>query len=593
MSIRTKILMPLLAVVAVAALISGFICFRGHTDHEEMAALAGKAIEAGDMSRKAHDDFDRVGDLVAEVSTMTHFIAADAIEQKFHASAAATEADLVNLKSAALSPEMTDLVQKAIDSFSKWRNQAEVLVGLRQAKEIVALEVLKRDADKIKVLLNGALALAGQDAHKRIVEAGEAAKIQTAIILGLAAALAGVGIVSAFRLARNLAQPLKQLVASAEKLAGGDVSITFAASSRSDEIGEISRAVARFRDNVLAAQTAEAAAATQAQLADERAQSAHEDAIGRARAVTNCVGTGLAKLAAKDLTYRLVEDLPEAYRKLQIDFNAALEQIEQAVQQVYSTTQMIHAGTRDISEAADDLSHRTDQQAASLEETAASLDKITDTVKKTTQGVARARDAVMTAKTDAEKSADVVRHSNEAMSKIEASSRQIGQIIGVMDEIAFQTNLLALNAGVEAARAGEAGRGFAVVASEVRALATRSTDSAKEIKDLISISTKQVEEGARLVSETGKALQRIVAQIVDINEVMVEISEGAKEQVIELDRVNSAIDRMDQVTQQNAVMVKKSTVASHDLGEKTNELYELIGQFKVAEEVPARRRFAA
>jgi methyl-accepting chemotaxis protein len=593
MSIRTKILIPLLAVVVVAALISGFIGFRGQADHEEMAALAGKAIEAGDMSRKAHDDFDRVGNLVAEVSTMTHFIAVDAIEQKFRAGAAATETDLINLKAAALSPEMTDLAQKTIESFSKWRGHAEVLVGLKQAKEIVALEVLKRDADKINGLLNAALALAGRDARNRIQEAGDAAKIQTAIILMLAAALAGVGIVCAFRLARNLAQPLKQLVASAEKLAGGDVSVTFAASSRSDEIGEISRAVARFRDNVLAAQTAEAAAATQAQLADERAQSAHEDAIGRARAVTNCVGTGLAKLAAKDLTYRLVEDLPGAYRKLQIDFNAALEQIEQAVQQVYSTTQTIHSGTRDISDAADDLSHRTDQQAASLEETAASLDKITDTVKKTTQGVARARDAVMTAKTDAEKSADVVRHSNEAMSKIEASSRQIGQIIGVMDEIAFQTNLLALNAGVEAARAGDAGRGFAVVASEVRALATRSTDSAKEIKGLISISTKQVEEGARLVSETGKALQRIVTQIVDINEVMVEISEGAKEQVIELDRVNSAIGRMDQVTQQNAVMVKKSTVASHDLGEKTNELSELIGQFKVTEEVAARRRFAA
>ena len=163
------------------------------------------------------------------------------------------------------------------------------------------------------------------------------------------------------------------------------------------------------------------------------------------------------------------------------------------------------------------LSQRTEHQASSLEETSASLEEVTTTVKKTAEGANHAREVVGAAKLDAEKSGAVVREATAAMAAIDKSSKQIGQIIGVIDEIAFQTNLLALNAGVEAARAGDAGRGFAVVASEVRALAQRSAEAAKEIKGLISASTAQVDQGVALVAQTGEALQRIVAQVVEIN----------------------------------------------------------------------------
>ena len=167
---------------------------------------------------------------------------------------------------------------------------------------------------------------------------------------------------------------------------------------------------------------------------------------------------------------------------------------------VSGNTQAIRAGAGEISTAADDLSRRTEQQASSLEETAAALEEITVTVKKTAEGAKHARDVVSTAKVDAEKSGEVVREAMAAMTGIDKSSKQISEIIGVIDEIAFQTNLLALNAGVEAARAGDAGRGFAVVASEVRALAQRSAQAAKEIKGLISASTAQVDQGVRLVA---------------------------------------------------------------------------------------------
>jgi methyl-accepting chemotaxis protein len=204
-------------------------------------------------------------------------------------------------------------------------------------------------------------------------------------------------------------------------------------------------------------------------------------------------------------------------------------------------------------------------------------------VQKATEGAHEARDIVAHAKNDAEKSGEVVRKAVDAMGGIEKSSRQIGQIIGVIDEIAFQTNLLALNAGVEAARAGEAGRGFAVVAAEVRALAQRSADAAKEIKGLISASTAQVGEGVRLVAETGKSLERIITQVAEINGMVSDIAAGAHEQSTGLSEVNTAINQMDQMTQQNAAMAEQSTAASRSLSLEAQRLSGLIGQFQVGQ----------
>jgi methyl-accepting chemotaxis protein len=313
-----------------------------------------------------------------------------------------------------------------------------------------------------------------------------------------------------------------------------------------------------------------------------QAEEAGQEAIRQERAlVANSIGVGLSKLAAKDLTYRMEGEIPDAYRKLQTDFNAAIEQLEGAMKNVTEGVSAIHSGTQEISSASDDLSRRTEQQAASLEETAAALDQITVTVKKSAEGASHAREVVAAADEDAKKSAVVVREAVEAMDAIAKSAQQISQIIGVIDEIAFQTNLLALNAGVEAARAGDAGRGFAVVASEVRALAQRSAEAAKEIKGLISASTTQVDHGVKLVAETGKSLERIMKQVAEINDVISGIAAGAKEQATGLDEVNTAINQMDQVTQQNAAMVEESTAASHSLSQETDQLSGLVGQFQL------------
>ena len=388
-------------------------------------------------------------------------------------------------------------------------------------------------------------------------------------------------------LGRVVTRPLTGMTQAMRRLAEGDATIEVPAQDRTDEIGQMAGAVLVFRDAAVENARLEREAGehrSRAERERDAADRAQQEAIRQERSiVANSIGVGLANLAAKDLTYRMSADIPEAYRELQADFNEAMGQLEEAMRSVAGSTGAIQAGTREISTAADDLSQRTEQQASSLEETAAALEEITTTVRKSAEGAAHAREVVAAADTDAKKSSTVVREAVGAMDAIAKSAGQISQIIGVIDEIAFQTNLLALNAGVEAARAGDAGRGFSVVASEVRALAQRSAGAAKEIKALISASTTQVEHGVKLVGETGKSLERMMAQVVEINAVVGEIAAGAKEQAIGLAEVNTAINQMDQMTQRNAAMVEESTAATHTLSQETAQLSDLIGQFRLGE----------
>jgi len=405
-------------------------------------------------------------------------------------------------------------------------------------------------------------------------------------VVGIAAGL-GVGLWMAIG---RISRPLNQLSERMGKLAAGDLSVTIDGQTRGDEIGGMAQAVQIFKDNGLKARAAEAEVVRVRTASEEerrvseaaRAKAAHEQA-----SAVNQIGDGLAKLSGGDLTYRLTEDFAQDYRKLQDDFNAAVETLQGTMKEISGNSSGIRNGASEITTASDDLSRRTEQQAASLEETAAALEEITATVKRTAEGASHARTVVASAKTDAETGGEVVGRAIVAMKAIETSSRAVTQIIGVIDEIAFQTNLLALNAGVEAARAGDAGRGFAVVASEVRALAQRSAEAAKEIKGLILASSKQVDSGVDLVGQTGEALHRIVNQVAEINTVVGDIAASAQEQATGLQQVNIAINQMDQVTQQNAAMVEESTAASHALAKEADDLNRLMGRFQVGVATPS------
>jgi methyl-accepting chemotaxis protein len=396
-----------------------------------------------------------------------------------------------------------------------------------------------------------------------------------------------------FLISRNVSRLLFELTFGMSRLAAGDLRTEIEGQSRSDEIGAMARAVQVFKDNAIALAQSQC---DKSRLEDERAQERAAREAEKAREAEqlqfaiSSLAAGLEQLSIGNLVQHLETPFPCQSEKLRIDFNISIEKLQQAMHTIHANARRILTGSSEISAASDNLARRTQQQAASLEETAAALDQINSTVKETAVGATHARDVVLAAKSDAERSREVVRKAIEAMGGIENSSRQIGQIIGVIDEIAFQTGLLALNAGVEAARAGEEGRGFAVVASEVRGLAQRSAAAAKEIKFLISTSAAQVEQGVDLVAETGMALDRIVATVEEINSVVSEIASSAQEQATGLNDVNTAVNHIDQITQQNAAMVEETTAAAQSLSGEATQLVRLVGHFQVGQQSEAERR---
>ena len=407
------------------------------------------------------------------------------------------------------------------------------------------------------------------------------------VLLGVAG-VAGLLVSLAWAISRRITRPIGRLQGSLKNIADGNLTMAVPHTDRKDEVGSMAQAVAVLKDGManarlLEQQQHEMSARRAAEDEHLRANAERAAAAGAAKLVVESIGAGLHRLAAGDLSFRLNNDLPAAYRQLGDDYQVAVEQLRGLLTAIVENTTAMRSSTGEIANAADDLSRRTEQQAASLQETAAALEEITCTVRKTAEGSMRASLTISKTKVDADLSGEVVRKAVGAMDNIEKSSKEITQIIGVIDEIAFQTNLLALNAGVEAARAGDAGRGFAVVASEVRALAQRSASAAKEIKALISSSAEQVGFGVKFVGEAGQSLGRIVLQVSEITEAVSEMAAAAREQANGLHEVNTGINHMDQVTQQNAAMVEQSTAACHSLAQETEELVRLTSRFQLGD----------
>ena len=274
---------------------------------------------------------------------------------------------------------------------------------------------------------------------------------------------------------------------------------------------------------------------------------------------------------------------------MRLNFNAALQSLQQLLVRVAEASHTIDRGGAEISSKTGDLSQHCALQQTGLDKTAAALADVTAAVQSTAEAARQAHEVVAAAKLDAEVSGGVVGEAIASINGVEKSSKQIGQIIGVIDDIALQTNLLALNAAVEAARAGEAGRGFAVVASEVRALAQRSAAAAKEIKSLIANSSAQVDQGVDLVAKAGAALARIVVQVSQINDVVSAIATSSHQQAAGLGEVNASMREVDEATTRSLSVVAQAMSAADALAHESQDLLTMIGQFQIGANAPMRR----
>jgi methyl-accepting chemotaxis protein len=283
-----------------------------------------------------------------------------------------------------------------------------------------------------------------------------------------------------------------------------------------------------------------------------------------------------------DLTYQL-PPMDAEFGDIARSLNGFVDKLHAIISNTKSLSGAMSHGSLEIARGNDDLNQRTQEQAAALEETASSMEEMTATVRQNADNARQANQLSSNARSHAEKGGAVVQRAVGAMEEINASSRKISDIIGVIDEIAFQTNLLALNAAVEAARAGEQGRGFAVVASEVRNLAQRSASAAKEIKELIVDSVDKVRAGSALVDESGKTLAEIRDAVNKVSDIVAEIAAASEEQAQGIDQVNNAITQMDSMTQQNAALVEEATAASKQLEQQGQELVAQVSQFRTRE----------
>ncbi|HTO31039.1 MAG TPA: methyl-accepting chemotaxis protein [Pararhizobium sp.] len=605
-------------VMGLSCLVIAFVGARG------ILALEEAMVSVGTKEEVAREAMDLRVDIIA-ISRMTYQLAAkpeNAADFRAEAEKRAGEmlARLPKIEAAADETETAQL--KAIRAtLETYFGEIRAMVDTAEASpaDTAAIGVALDKALEAQKTVTASVKEYSTYSGNALAEARASALQSSSVALIIAAASAAAcilfgAVVSLLVARRGIAAPVRSLTAAMTRLAEGNLESTGTDAERKDEIGEMARAVDVFRRNALVMRDMKAQEASlqalnsdlQSSISIVVAAAVAGDFTGRigkdyqnddlnrfAGSVNELVGSidhaiaevrrVIAALADADLSQSMDGQFQGAFAELQANVNATMVTLRSTMQNVRGAAGTIKDSSSELSSAANDLSKRTEQQAAALEETAAALDEITATVRTSASRANEARDMVRETKDSAGKSGEIVRSAVSAMGRIEESSSKISQIIGVIDEIAFQTNLLALNAGVEAARAGEAGRGFAVVAQEVRELAQRSANAAKEIKSLISASAVEVEGGVSLVRATGDALVEIEQLVLRVNDHVESIATAAREQATALAEINSSVNHMDQMTQQNAAMVEETTASSETLAEESRQLQALLQRFKLEE----------
>jgi len=508
---------------------------------------------------------------------------------------------------------------------------ADSVQNFQMTQELEKLHDAAMTSDKQAESLRGKIKSFIEVYDKRIDEVTQEAETEHTHVSTMMTVIATVGILVGLLLGfvvgqYGVAKPIGILVGLLQRLAKGEA-VEITGTERRDEIGATARAVNDIKEMIAekARREAEQKAEQDKQLAADREAASQKmadefqaavggivsaavagdfsqrvDLAGKTGLVLN-VGTALNSLcenvsialddlikmlnslAEGDLTKRITAQYQGNFAVLKDNANTTAEQIGSTISDIKSSTREVTNASAEISTSTSDLSQRTEEQAASLEETSASMEEIAATVKKNAENAQAANQSAASAREVADRGGQIVAKAVEAMGHIEGSSRKISDIIGVIDEIARQTNLLALNAAVEAARAGEAGRGFAVVATEVRSLAQRSSQAAKDIKDLITNSNGQVQQGVELVNKAGTALAEILQSIKGVADIVADIASASAEQATGIEQVNKALTQMDEVTQQNSALVEENAATAKTLETQAQAMGERVAFFRIDE----------
>ncbi|MBL4645325.1 MAG: HAMP domain-containing protein [Rhizobiales bacterium] len=465
--------------------------------------------------------------------------------------------------------------------------------------------------------------------EKREIDTGKLAEAErilaqdkvffTRLLLGFIVLVAVVSVSLAILIGRSIARPVTELTSAMTQLANGVLDVDINGTNRSDELGEMARAVAVFQENAIKIQQMNSADKTRAQQDQTRAEAqnhlmaslaetvnaavvgdfskrveevfADEDLKNTARNVNILLetvelgisetGKVVSALANADLTVRMEGHYQGAFAKLKADTNLMADILTGIVGQLRVTSQGVKIATENLLHGAEDLNKRTVKQAATHEETSAAMEQLVTTVMENAKKADNASSNSRAASQVAADSGEVVSQANNAMQRITTSSAKISNIIGMIDDIAFQTNLLALNASVEAARAGEAGKGFAVVAIEVRRLAQSAAQASSEVKILIDQSSSEVEEGSKLVTQAAEKLTNMIDIIQDNSALIESIAAESRVQASAIDEVNTAVRQMDEMTQHNAALVKETNTAIAQTQAQANELDTIVEGFSI------------
>jgi methyl-accepting chemotaxis protein len=619
MSIKSKILLPFVVAVLVSLASVAWIGGAATLNAQSSAAVTDKSLLAIEEALKLQRAEEGANELVRLVTDMTHFVSRETIETEFAAFNAVMDESMAALDAAAMTPEMLAEIGVLSQALADWRDQATIVLGLVTATEIPTSELIARRSEA----LSGAVTMVieqAQSSAKALTAQSSAALAMTLIVSGIAAALVLVATaIIGSRIVVRVGSDLKSLASVMGELSGGRLDVDLPATTRKDELGAMATAIAVFHgalaergrlegeqqaESGQRAQRAEALADFQARLAAVIDRAGGGDFSGRidvslvagefrefAERVNGLLatvdgglsetGTVLEALANTDLTHRIEGRYAGAFGQLKTNTNAVADRLSEIVSKLKLTSRSLKTATGEILAGANDLSARTAQQAATIQDTTSTVERLATTVAENSRRADQARTVSNAAMRTGEQGGQVMESATVAMERISASSGKIGNIIGLIDDIAFQTNLLALNASVEAARAGEAGKGFAVVAIEVRRLAQSAAQASAEIKGLIEQSVSEVGAGSRLVADASLKLAELLSAVRSSNELMEGIATESRDQASSIANVAGAIRKLDEMTQHNAALVEETNAAIEQTSGEAAELDDVVDVFTV------------